>query len=101
MCGGAASGDDPRPIVPDGVDEDEYPAECVCPDGHEPLFIRLVVYDGNGHGIVKHGFGVREVNTMLPQIALALGRIPFEPHRRSICMIVHTRKSGGLPTVPP
>lgn len=74
------------------VDEDKDPAECIGPDCHQSFLAHFVVHDRNGHGIVKHRLGIREVDAVLPQIAFSLVRIPFERHRRIICTAVHTDK---------
>ena len=62
---GFASGDQARPLFALGVDDHEYPTECINAGGHKALFTSGVwVFDGEGHGITECLLGMSEADAM-------------------------------------
>jgi hypothetical protein len=71
---GLASGNQARPLFALGMDDHEYPAQCIRAQSDKALFTSGVrIFDGESHRITKCLLGVSKADTMLPQVRLGLG----------------------------
>ena len=76
---GLASGDQARPLFALGVDDHEYPAECIDAEGDKALLTSGVwVFKGESHRITQRLLGMSEADAMFAQVRLGFGRVELD-----------------------
>ncbi len=90
--GGPARRNNPKLLAPPGVHNDQETTQGIDTQCDEPVFLRLLIRDGDCQLVSQHRDCVSKVDAMLPQVGGRLLAVPLEIHSATICTSVHRVK---------